>query len=117
MPRKVVDLYHFYSMELLILDFACWYLNESSLHKESVYVIIASIQGIPIYQYLALGRLTAGLRSSSPLFMILLYDYRERMLSSQVKKKSNSPIWKKHLQLYLPAVVAALTIASKAEPT
>ena len=45
-----------------MLDQACWYLNESSLHEESEYVLCSHYTDswealIYIYKYLALGRL------------------------------------------------------------
>ena len=36
------------SLELLILDYACWYLNESSLHEESEYYVIVIVIGMSV---------------------------------------------------------------------
>ena len=42
---KAVHVGHSSTLQQLILDEACWYLNESSLHEESEYVIVKLIQG------------------------------------------------------------------------
>ena len=39
-PRKVVDLDHFFLWRTNYLDYAYWYLNESSLYEASEYVMI-----------------------------------------------------------------------------
>ena len=49
-PRKPVDLDH--SCSLFTLDWACWYLNESSLHEEYEYVIIILFRGIGLWHFL-----------------------------------------------------------------